>query len=424
MPAAAAWLSKTPDPSSRQSFHPSSRVILRLTIACAVLMLQAPGPAVAADEVRLRRVPPIGGRGMSRAVVVEAGALVHTTLLLPDQRDGQVVGGDAAAAQTRHLLDNLEIALADARTTLDHVVRLHVYVADGSVGDAVERVLVERFTGARPAWTLVEVGLPRTGALVAMDAVAATSWQPPIGRPARVVSERLSRQPGGGAHVAVQPAGPFVIVSGRAAPGEFDAAVRGTLEQLRADLAGAGLTFAHVVQIKSFVGDVGQTHTLQRLVAESFDGTAPPHVTVEWLGASLPVEIEVIAAAIEAHPSASALEFVEPIASRFSRLVRVGAGRPVFVSGLVGAPADPAAQVTDIFAQLGLVLRESGSDLRHLVKATYYTADAAADEAINVVRPTLYDPDRPPAASKISVRGTGRPGKGSTIDMMAITVER
>ena len=46
-----------------------------------------------------------------------------------------------------------------------------------------------------------------------------------------------------------------------------------------------------------------------------------------------------------------------------------------------------------------------------------------ADQEINAIRPTLYDPQRPPAASKLSVRGTGRKGKPSTFDMIAVTVK-
>ena len=68
-------------------------------------------------------------------------------------------------------------------------------------------------------------------------------------------------------------------------------------------------------------------------------------------------------------------------------------------------------------------MKEAGSDMAHLVKATYYVADQLADEEINAIRPTLYDPRRPPAASKLSVRGTGRKGKASTFDMIAVTVK-
>jgi enamine deaminase RidA (YjgF/YER057c/UK114 family) len=118
------------------------------------------------------------------------------------------------------------------------------------------------------------------------------------------------------------------------------------------------------------------------------------------------------------------LSMVEPIASRFSRVARVFAGRPIFVSGLVGASPDPAAQVRQIFDELRRLLEETGSDMRHLAKATYYVSDKVADAEINAVRPTIFDAARPPAASKISVQGTGRPGKGAVIDMIAVTAGR
>jgi hypothetical protein len=38
-----------------------------------------------------------------------------------------------------------------------------------------------------------------------------------------------------------------------------------------------------------------------------------------------------------------------------------------------------------------------------------------------VIRPTIYDPQHPPAASKLFVRGTARAGKASTFDMIAVT---
>ncbi len=94
------------------------------------------------------------------------------------------------------------------------------------------------------------------------------------------------------------------------------------------------------------------------------------------------------------------------------------------MSGLYGESADPVRQVDEMFAALQRQLDQTGSDIRHLVKATYYVADPAADERINTIRPTIYDPAHPPAASKLVVRGTGRTGKGSTFDMIATTSPR
>ena len=75
--------------------------------------------------------------------------------------------------------------------------------------------------------------------------------------------------------------GPFVVVSGRAAPGEFDAAIRGTLAQLRGDLERVGLDFDRVVQIKSFVGDISMAQRLEEIVAATFGIAQSSHTTMQ-----------------------------------------------------------------------------------------------------------------------------------------------
>ncbi len=379
------------------------------------------------EGVRLRAIDADPRRGRAAAVVVEEGALVHSALLYPLDAQARLQGAGDAYAQATYVLGSLDTAVRAAGTGLDRLARLHVYVADASVTAAVDRLLAERFTGAAvPAVTIVESRMPHAGVLVAMDAVAATPRRSGRGGTSERISVAgLRPTVGDGAHVAVQPEGPFVIVSGRAAPGEFEAAVRATMEQLRADLQGVGLGLGHVVQVKAFLGDMARAEQLQRLVAGAFQGTAPPQVVTEWRDASLPVEIEVVAdCAGRRGRAVSVLSFVEPILSRYSRVARVFAGRPIFVSGLTGASADPAAQVREVFDELRRLLAAAGSDMRHLVKATYYVSDKAADQEINTIRPSVYDAARPPAASKISVQGTGRPGKGTVIDMIAVTTGR
>lgn len=390
----------------------------------ALLSLQAAAQAGEARAVRLRAIGADLRPGMAAAVVVEQGALVHTATLHPVDAAGRLQGAGDPHAQAAHVLWSLDAALGAAGSSRDQIVRLHVYVADASVTPAIDRLLAARPSAgaASPAVTIVESRMPQAGVLVAMDAVAATTRRPPSDAPLRLVVEGLLPPVGGGAHVAIQPEGPFVVVSGRAAPGDLEVAVRGTMEQLRADLRGVGLGFGHVVQVKTFLGDMSRAGQVQQLVASSFDGAAPPQVVTEWRDASLPVEIELVATAPAATAaSGERLSLVEPISSRFSRVARVFYGQPIFVSGLVGASADPAVQVREIFTRLQRLLDEAGSDLRHLVKATYYVSDPASDQEINAIRPTIFDAARPPAASKISVQGTGRPGKGTVIDMIAVT---
>jgi enamine deaminase RidA (YjgF/YER057c/UK114 family) len=397
-----------------------------LSVAGALLACSSAARVQSTPDVRLRALGGDPAGGMAAAVVVEEGALVHTALLYSEDRDGQLQGGNDARAQAGRVLANLELALSGAATSLDNLVRLHIYVANPSVTPAIDSLLAERFGGRnrRPAVTFVETAMPQPGVLVAMDAIAATAWDRPAGEAARIVVSGLSQSTPRASHVAIQPASPFVIVSGRAARGEFEPAVRETMAQLRGDLQTAGLTFDHVVQVKSFLGDMVRARRLQEIVAESFGGDrVPPQVVTEWRQDVVPVEIELIATAPFDGHARPRVEHFEPIAGRFSRVARANAGRPVFLSGLYGAPADPTAQVDDMFAALQRILQQAGSDVRHLVKATYYVSDADADARINAIRPSVFDPKGPPAASKLAVRGTGRPGKGSTFDMIAVTTQ-
>jgi enamine deaminase RidA (YjgF/YER057c/UK114 family) len=149
----------------------------------------------------------------------------------------------------------------------------------------------------------------------------------------------------------------------------------------------------------------------------------PPQVVTEWRQGSARVEIELIAVAGRPGSTSERVEHFEPVSGRFSRVVRVNAGRPVLTSGLYGLSDDPVDQVREMFTELQHLMKEAGSDMEHLVKATYYVAGSAADEEINAIRPALYDSRRPPAASKLSVPGTGRKGKSATFDMIAVTVD-
>src|SRR5688500_18078233 len=90
-------------------------------------------PLQPAPRVRLRSITADPASGVARAVVVEEGALVHTALMFPEDHEGRLQGGTDPGAQAARVLTNIEIALQEARTTLDHLVRLHVYVADPSV---------------------------------------------------------------------------------------------------------------------------------------------------------------------------------------------------------------------------------------------------------------------------------------------------
>jgi enamine deaminase RidA (YjgF/YER057c/UK114 family) len=157
-------------------------------------------------------------------------------------------------------------------------------------------------------------------------------------------------------------------------------------------------------------------------------GLVPAVTHVEWTLGS-PIEIEMIAWAPQ-----RATEIDDPVkylapphlkhSPVFSRIAIVETGRLVFVSGLAGdAGQTGEQQVRTTFDRLKTTLEKAGSDFRHMAKATYYVSDDDPSTALNKVRPELYDPARPPAASKAGVKSVAVPGRGLVLDIIAAQKE-
>src|SRR5204862_2081058 len=140
-----------------------------------------------------------------------------------------------------------------------------------------------------------------------------------------------------------------------------------------------------------------------------------------------PIEIELMAAGKgpPAKESDSASFLTPPGTTStkvFSRVGRINHGKIIYTSGLYGAKSqDATGQIREIFSTLGDLLRKTGSDFQHLIKATYYVSDNDASNKLNDLRPEFYNPQRPPAASKAKVKGVGQTGKTVTMDMIAVT---
>jgi hypothetical protein len=76
-----------------------------------------------------------------------------------------------------------------------------------------------------------------------------------------------------------------------------------------------------------------------------------------------------------------------------------------------------------VFDQLEAILAETGSDLRHMAKGTYYVSDAGSASGMDRVRLWRYDHTCAPAASKCMVHGIGREKRTMTLDMIAVGSE-
>lgn len=363
------------------------------------------------------------------ATVVGDLPLVHTDQLLPLDPSGTLVGSGDLEAQVGQVLRNLHAALDLAGANFRGLAKLNVYLGADTLRTGVLNVLARSFPdGARPAIAFVTIEMPHAGAMVAMDAVAIAPRGAATDRVLRLRSAALH---GGAeqAHVSVLPRGGSVYVSGQALPGDPVEAVERTMASLHATLAFLGLGAEDVVQVKAFTNTMADASTAERQIERFYHPKpAPPVVLSEWRQERLPVEIELIAArgkGPEHAGAGDAVTYATPpgmsTAPTFSRVAEIRHGDRVYVSGLYGMPGqDDTDQVHHIFAALQRLLAEAGSDFDHLVKATYYHSTAEAGRALNQIRPRLYPPERPPAASKIEVRGVGRLHATATLDMIAV----
>lgn len=378
-------------------------------VLAASALSAAQSSATSRSEIE-RRVDP-SRPGISWSVKVADGPLLFTEQILPRA----VSAG--ADAQVKEVIDALAALLSEAGSDLSRVVRLNFYVADDSVTPVVHAALAARFQNAPPAVTLVRSPLPRQGASVACDAVAA------IARRGEGI-QKIGTS-------AVLPAGGKAFISGQAKRGkDFADSVSQTMEALHASLPSIGVSKADVVQVKAFINPLSSHAVARSAIERSYSGGhVPALVITEWL-ASAPTEIELITAAPRAQPKGGeAIEYHwlpgMPVSPYFSRMTTVAAGTPlVFIGNIDGGDGAPRDQWLRAFQELAGVLRDCGSSFRHMAKATYFLADPAAREFLGEIRSVFYDPTRPPAASAVDVQSIGLPRRGVALDMIVVPSKR
>lgn len=409
--------------------------LLSAAALVSLLSLRMTSPAMAEEpqsagmEMRLEYIGRREALRGSDAVAVPAGAaLVQTTQLLPAAADG-TLQGRTAAEQTTQLVTQLRQVLAAGGSRLDGLVRLHVYATGNEAGKlALDALTAALPATAAPAITLVQSRLPLEGAEVAMDAIALADGDNPAGAP---VLRRSVRGIAGWperTHVVRWQSPRVVFISGQAERADSAAeAAKLTMASLHRTLEFLGLTAGDVVQVKTFVTPMKDAAAVEEQISAFYTRNQHPAITqVEW-SSSLPIEIEMVAiapAAEEGEPQQPLTWLTPPGMSAspvFSRLAIARNAGLIYTSGLYGAAgASPQDEVGELFGHLEQVLSAAGSDLRHLAKGTYYVSDNEVSQAFNAIRPAKYDPKRPPAASKAVVQGVGLPGRGITVDMIAV----
>jgi 2-iminobutanoate/2-iminopropanoate deaminase len=107
----------------------------------------------------------------SQAVV--AGDLVFTAgQIALDPSTGALVGGGDAARETERVLKNLEAVLQEAGSSLEHVLRCDVFLADLSDFGAMNEAYARFFSASPPARVTVQAARLPKDARVEIAAIA------------------------------------------------------------------------------------------------------------------------------------------------------------------------------------------------------------------------------------------------------------
>jgi enamine deaminase RidA (YjgF/YER057c/UK114 family) len=362
-------------------------------------------------------------KGSSDAVIVKNVPLAHTSQIFSLDKRGKFVFKGELQKQLGQIFGNLSKALNVADSGLEQVVKLNIYLKNTSQISEIQTQISKRFqSGKLPAVSYVTGNLSYPDALVSIDAIAVSSNS----------SDNFVKYLNfGSVQVSILPSGPVVYVSGQAAKGNLAESTLNTLNQLQETLHFLGLEKKDIVQIKSFINPIADLSIVQNVMAEFFKGgTIPPLVNVEWLSKDPLIEIELIASSNRTlSKSNDQIDFITPKgmvhSPVYTKVTRVNFGSKVYVSGLYGnTERGIKSELSDIFDFLDLIMKQSGSDLKHLLKATYYVSNDLHSAALNAIRPQYYDPKRPPAASKAMVKDVGAIKAGVGIDMIGVVIEK
>ena len=397
------------------------RAILRTAIfITASLITLTRGESSQAVELTHHALP---SSPFSFAVTVQRGDLAYTRQILAMNADREDYG-------TGMLMEKLGSVAALRDATLSDVVRLNIFYADDSdkLRTAAEKMVTDVWpAGKTPAVTFIPGQLPGNVPL-ACDAVIALNQETNKVLP---INERSADQTFKIDALVAPASRDLIYASGRAFKGKtYEQSIPTTIKALLDDYVfPLGATVNDVVQVRAYVGDLDHCAEAERLIKKTLGAeTSPPIVFIQWAKTDS-VEIEFITSAPQKAKTTETVSFQTPATLKkspvFSRIAIVHSDSLTFLSGIYGTTkTSPEAQVASVFDVLRSRAEAIGSDLRHLVKATYLVSDRDVDQAVNVVRPKYYDPQRPPAASKIFRSSIGVSDRHLLIDMIAVPVAK
>ncbi len=105
---------------------------------------------------------------------VRYGDVLYVSGIAPLDAGGKLVGADDAVAQTRQVLENMQLILEAAGTDFSQTLRVTVYLTDVADRTRINPVRQEFFGDAKPASTLIGISeLAVPGMKVEIEAIVA-----------------------------------------------------------------------------------------------------------------------------------------------------------------------------------------------------------------------------------------------------------
>ena len=339
------------------------------------------------------------------SVIVKDTTLLHSS---------QVTSTDE-----KQLWATTQTLLKRGQSSFAEVAKLNLYATQAKRLSQLERFIRQQYPEQEcPAICSVVTPLP-DGKTIALDFVAVSLRE--VSQVEKSVANRNQ--------ISMMPGGQRIYISGQAAREvNLKEAATQTLQGLLLTMEFLKRNKQDVASIKAFLMPVENIESVRQAVTEVFgEGKEPPLVFVQWRSAeSVPVEIEMVIWGGPANETQPVVEYLTPPGMTsspvFSRICRINSGPTIFLSGMSSTNSDIEVQVQQSFDLLEKNLREVKSDIRHLVKATYYVTGGRASSVLGSLRPKIYTPLRPPAASKATVRVIGEGNLEFLMDMIAVPV--
>ena len=145
---------------------------MRITIGVAFALLLGGCAGSLAPEVVHYPAAPLNGQAMPFSEAVRVGDLLFVAGQLGNQPGTRTIVPGGIAAETRQTMENIQAVLERHGSSLDHVVKVTVFLADIKDWPVFNEVYVHYFKGQLPARSALGANGLALGAKVEVECIA------------------------------------------------------------------------------------------------------------------------------------------------------------------------------------------------------------------------------------------------------------